>query len=161
MPRKCTICTHAKRDAIDSALVNGESYRAIAAQFEVSTSALQRHKGHHLPATLAQARNAGEATRGEDLLEQVGALRARALQILTQAEEAGELRTALAAIREARGCLELLARLLGELQESTQINIAIAPQWIELRTLILNTLTPYPDAIRAVAKALKEDDRER
>ena len=130
MPRKCTICTHAKRNAIDSALVNGESYRTIATQFEVSTAALQRHKAHHLPATLAQAQNACEATRGEDLLEQVSTLRVR-------------------------------ARLLGELQEGTQVNITIAPQWIELRTLILSTLTPYPDARQAIAQALKEGDHER
>ena len=156
MPCICTICSSTNRDAIDSALVSGESFRTIAAQFGVSTAALQRHKAHHLPAALAQARNASEATRGDDLLEQVNALRSRAFGILTQAEETGELRTALAAIREARGCLELLARLLGELQDGAQVNISVAPQWISLRTTILAALVPFPDAKRAVAVALKE-----
>jgi hypothetical protein len=43
-------------------------------------------------------------------------LQNRALSILDRADESGDLRTALSAIREARSNLELLAKLLGELQ---------------------------------------------
>jgi len=87
-------------------------------------------------------------------------LRDRALSILTKAEQAGDLKTALQGIREARGCLELLARLQGELQEGTTINILVNPQWIELRTLILKTLEPYPEARLRLAQALKEAENQ-
>ena len=46
----------------------------------------------------------------DDLLGQVRALRSKAMSILLAAERQGDLRTALAGIREARACLELLHR---------------------------------------------------
>ena len=46
----------------------------------------------------------------------------------------GDLRTALAAIRERRGTIELLARVTGELQETTQVNVLVSPEYLELRT---------------------------
>ena len=52
MPRVCTICTHKSRAKIDKALVVGEKFRNIAAQFHVSTSALVHHRDDHLPAAL-------------------------------------------------------------------------------------------------------------
>ncbi len=60
----------------------------------------------------------------------------------------------MAGIRAARGCVELLAKLMGELNESPTVNITINPQWVELRTLIVEVLQPYPDARQAVAKVL-------
>lgn len=50
--------------------------------------------------------------------------------------------------------IELLARLLGELQAGAVINIVLAPEWVALRTTILTALRPYPDAGLAVARAL-------
>ena len=50
---------------------------------------------------------------GDSLLNQVRSLQGKALAILVQAEAAGGLRTALGAVREARGNLELLAKMLG------------------------------------------------
>jgi hypothetical protein len=58
-----------------------------------------------------KAREAEEAARADDLLEQVRHLQAHALHILERAEKAGDLRTALAAISQARGNLELLGKL--------------------------------------------------
>jgi len=78
------------------------------------------------------------------------------LSILAKAEQAGDLRTALQGVREAKGCLELLARLQGELQEQATVNILINPQWLSLRTVILEALDRYPEARQAVARALRE-----
>jgi hypothetical protein len=60
----------------------------------------------------------------------------------------------LGAIREARGNLELLARLLGELESSPTVNLVVSPAFIELRTRILRALEPYAEARRAVTAAL-------
>jgi hypothetical protein len=54
--------------------------------------------------------------------------------------------------------LELLGKLAGELQSAPQVNILISPEWVRLRTLILEALEPYPDARLAVAGALRRLD---
>lgn len=132
MPRTCTICCHPEREAIDQALVAGEAYRSIAKQFEASASAVYRHQRDHLSAALTQAQGAEEVARADDLLNQLMSLQAKALDILGKAERAGDLRTALAGVREARGCLELLAKLSGELDERAQVNISLDSSWIEM-----------------------------
>jgi hypothetical protein len=154
-PRSCTICTHDARAEIERALVAGETFRHIAARFDTSTGALQRHKADHLPVTLVKAQEAEEVAQADDLLSQVRGLQARALTILGKAEAAGELRTALSAIREARGNLELLAKLLGELDERPQVNVLVSPEWLELRAVIVGALEPHPAARGAVLRALE------
>jgi transposase-like protein len=109
--RKCTVCSNSERESIDLALVEGGSLRDIAGRFGVSRSALSRHKAEHIPATLAMAAKAEETAHADDLLADVRMLKQRALGILEKAEKAGDLRTALAAIRETRNVLELMGQL--------------------------------------------------
>ena len=117
MPRTCTVCTHPDREEIDKALLDGGPYRVIAVRFGASASAVYRHKREHLPRALVRAVEAREAEHGANLLDQLQDLQRRALCILDQAEAAGDLRTALAAVREARGCVELLGKATGQLVE--------------------------------------------
>ncbi len=156
MPRKCSICEHPQAEEINTALLNGVSLRNIAERYSVSKTALHRHKESHLPADLVKAQEAQEVAKADSLLDQVAELRDKALAILAKAEQAGDLRTALQGIKEARGCLELLAKLQGELQERTTVNILINPQWLSLRTVILEALDGFPEARLAVAQALRE-----
>src|SRR5215210_127365 len=107
MPRACTICQHPEREAINKALVANEPFRHIAARFGTSTSALQRHKDEHLPAVMVKSEQAKETVLADDLLGMVKHLRDKAIAILETAENAGDLRTALLGIREARACIEL------------------------------------------------------
>jgi len=156
MPRKCTVCEHPQAEEINTALLNGVSLRNIAERYSVSKTALHRHKESHLPADLVKAQEAREIAKADSLLDQVTELRDKALSILDKAEQAGDLRTALQGVREAKGCLELLAKLQGELQERPTVNVLVNPQWITLRTVILEALEPYPEARQAVAWALRE-----
>jgi hypothetical protein len=156
VPRKCTVCTHPDKEAIDEALVCGTALSALAAKYrDISEDALGRHKANHLPAKLVMAEQAAEVVEADSLLAQVGDLQRRALAILDKAEEAGELRTALSAIKEARGNLELLAKLLGELDERPVVNLNISPEWLELRAVIVGALEPHPEALSAVVGALE------
>jgi len=155
VPRSCTLCEHPKREEIDRALVGETSNLSVSSVFGVSESAVRRHKANHLPATLAKAHGAGEAARGDDLLADVRDLQGRTLTILKGAEEAKEHRTALSAIREARSNLELLARLLGELNDRPQINLVVSPEWLQLRAVIVGALEPHPEALGAVVGALE------
>jgi hypothetical protein len=52
MPCVCSVCNHQARVAIDNDLEAGQSLRAIAAQYGFSKSAVDRHRGSHLPAAL-------------------------------------------------------------------------------------------------------------
>jgi len=155
MPRRCTACDHPERHSIDEALVSGGPYRSVAKRFRLSESAVYRHKTEHLPAHLSKAREAEEMARADDLLEQVRHLQAHALDILERAEKTGDLRTALAAISQARGNLELLGKLAGALDERPQVNVLVSPQWLELRAVIVGVLEPHPAAHRAVLRALE------
>jgi hypothetical protein len=155
MPRSCTVCEHAEKNAIDRALVGSVSNRSVASIYDVSEAAVRRHKANHLPAKLVMAEQATEVVEANNLLDQVGDLQRRALAILDKAEETGELRTALSAIKEARGNLELLAKLLGELDERPVVNLNISPEWLELRAVIVGALEPHPEALSAVVGALE------
>ena len=112
MARTCGICRHESRGAIDAALVGGTSLRDVAGQYGVSRSALHRHRIGDLPRAIVRAKEAEEVLHGEKLLDQVRHLIGKANGILDRAEND---RTALMAIREVRGTLELLARITGQL----------------------------------------------
>jgi hypothetical protein len=154
MARRCTVCVHDDRPAVDQALVNHRPYRNIAAQFRLSTSALVRHHDDHLPEMLTRAKAAEETARADDLLEQVRALRSKAMALLLKAEQAGDYRTALAGIREARGCIELLAEMEQRIDRRPTLNLLVAPEWLTARSTLIDALRPYPDARAAVASAL-------
>ena len=156
MPRRCTVFDHPQRHGIDEALVTGAPYRSVAKRFELSESAVYRHKTEHLPVHLLKAREVEEVAQADDLLEQVRNLQTHALDILERAEKAGDLRTALAAISQARGNLELLGKLAGELDERPVVNLNISPEWLELRAVIVGALEPHPAAHRAVLRALED-----
>jgi hypothetical protein len=158
VPRVCTVCNHEQRDAIDRALVNRNTFRYVAEQFSVSITALHRHKKAHIPATLTKAADAAEVAHADDLLAQVRELHRRARRILDEAEGAGDLGMALRSIREARSCLELLARLVGELQDQATVNVLVSPQWAETRAVVVSALAPFPRARLAVANALEAVD---
>ena len=158
MPRRCAVCSHADKKAIDEALVGGVAFPALVAKYRVSKDSLSRHRANHLPAKLVMAEKAAEVAEADTLLDQVKNLQGRAYAILDKAEEAGELRTALSAIREARGNLELLAKLLGELDERPVVNLNVSPEWLELRALIVTALEPHPAALSAVVGALEGTD---
>ena len=109
MPPRCSICGHPEREGIDRALIEEVSFRNIAGRFGVSCTAVHRHrKNGHVSASLARAHEITEMANADDLLARMGELETRALRILDRAERAGELRTALQAIRELRSMIALL-----------------------------------------------------
>lgn len=159
MPRKCSVCEHNRVKKIDKLLVSGSGLRKIAEQFSLSTTAVHRHK-KHLSETLIKASELKDITRADNLMEQISSLQSRALNILTKTEEAGDWRAANGAIREVRGCLELLGKLAGELKEGQSVNIIISPQWVRLRTSILQSLEAHPEAKLSVLKAIEAETNE-
>ena len=155
MPRVCTICTHPEREAINQALVNGEPFRHIAARYGTSTGALQRHKADDLPSIMVKSEEAKEVAHADDLVWQIKQLRNKAIGILGKAETAGDLKTALMGVREARACIELLAEMEGEINRRPVFNLYMSAEWIEVRAVLLHALGDFPEARAAAALALR------
>jgi hypothetical protein len=154
MPRVCSICIHPQREQIDQALVSGSAKRDVSALFRVSEDAVTRYAAAHLPKALARAQEEHEAARADDLLSEARRLKEITMGLLGRAVQANDLRTALVAVREARGTLELIGKLLGELDSAPAVNVLLAPEWVSVRTTLLAALGPYPAARAAVAAQL-------
>lgn len=125
MPRTCTVCASKHRSAIDRAILAGTSIRAIAARYRVSSSSVSRHATCHVSERLASAHAAAEVADADGLLAELRRLHATTLGILQVAEAGGNGRLALAAVREARGNLELMAKVLGTIEERSRVSVSI------------------------------------
>ena len=159
MGRTCTVCSHKDIDEINRLLLCSDSLRAIARQFGLSKDALARHKESHIPELLSKSSDLKaevESAQGNQTLAEVRELKVTALDILEKAQSAGDLKTALLGIREARSCLELCMKAEGQIKDGPQITIVSNPEWIELRTLVINALEPYPEAREAVVYAIRK-----
>ena len=135
MSVRCSVCKHSNRAEIDQLLVAGESLRSVADRFGLHYSSLSRHK-RHISQQIGKVRalqEFSELQQGKSILQQIEDLHTRALDLLVKAENAGDIRTAIQAIRESRNCLELLGKATGQLTPET-ILIQVEPV---LNTLVL------------------------
>ena len=155
MPRACSICGHEHRDAMEDAFIAGQAKRRIASQHGVSERAVRYHMREHLPALLALARDAERAARADTLLDRIEGLHSRTMAILEAVEGTDEHGTALAAIREARRNLALVGEVTRELDRAGTINVALNPEWLEIRGVIIAALEPHPTARDSVLRALE------
>ena len=103
MPRTCTVCSNPQHQAIAQALVAGTPYRAVSERFGASPPSVYRHQQGHLPATMLKAREAQEVAHADGLLAELQSIQQKTLEILAGAAGTGDLRSALAALRELRG----------------------------------------------------------
>ena len=155
MPRNCSVCTHTEKEAINQALVASIAYRTIADRYGLSHQALMRHKTDHLPSVMVKSEAAREVAHADDLVWQIKQLRNKAIGVLGKAETAGDLKTALMGVREARACIELLAEMEGEINRRPVFNLYMSAEWIEVRAVLLHALGDFPEARAAAALALR------
>lgn len=106
----CSACSDPRRPEIDAALLAGDSLRDIAGRFGTSKSALSRHRPHVGRALVRAAARKGERFE-ETLLQKVERLEADARRLGKRAEEEGDIRCALAAVREMGEVVKLLREL--------------------------------------------------
>jgi hypothetical protein len=155
MPRVCTICTHQQRSDIEAALVGGGTFRNIAKRFSVSATALFRHRKEHLPGQLVEAQKQEDLGKALDVVRQLKAINAACLEVLQSSRKAGKDALSLRAVDRIHRQIELQARLLGELQEGPTVNVLVAPEWQQIRQVILLALEPHSAARADVVQALK------
>ena len=113
-PVRCSVCAHPSRGEIDRALMEGRTYRSLAAKFGLSPSALCRHT-KHLARYLDYRERQEHYHRQKDLAEKLALLDARLDRLFQSALDLRALHVALGCIRESRrlhGQKALLERAL-------------------------------------------------
>jgi hypothetical protein len=122
--KKCTICNHERRISIDEALLLSVPLRSISGQFQVSKSALQRHKEGHIPKNLIIAKKAKEICQAEKIFSYLISLKRDAEEITKLAQGSDDLKTALSGIREQSRIIEILAKMQGQIpRQQIELNI--------------------------------------
>jgi hypothetical protein len=128
------------REKIEYALIRGQPLRDIAIQSGVSKDSLLRHKEGHIPEALSKAQRLKIELSADNILSQILELQEKTLAILKNAEETGDPRTALSAIREARGNVELLVKTNYVLNERPKTEAELEPRYV-----FINLLTAKED----------------
>ena len=76
------------------------------------------------------------------------------------AKNSGDLKTALLGIDKALRCLELMAKIQGQIKEQPQINLELniyqSRQWEAVGEALATILGPYPELRREVSGRLLE-----
>ena len=162
--RPCTVCAHPNIKAIDRELLElGANLTEIAARYPplIRTSIARHRKMHIAPvlkAETVEAFEVAEIARGASIEERVDALFVRADGLLQAMEDAKDYRGATAAIREMRGCLELIGKLRGQIDAGVTVNVFAGPAWVAMQTRVIMALEPHPAARAAVVEALQAPD---
>jgi hypothetical protein len=170
---RCQVCTHDDRMTIDLALARGATVPVIVTKFPaLSKDSLYRHYHRHIPqATLQRLKvkslagiigknlNVAELTDTENqsILAQIVALKSSLLGAISAAEraDAGALFSSLCG--RLTKLLEVEARILGQISTgstTTITNYIASENFVAVRSALIAALHPYPDATKAVARAL-------
>ncbi|WP_062385925.1 hypothetical protein [Demequina iriomotensis] len=155
---RCKVCTHPERGLIEKDITSGMSNTRVASHWGMSKDSVMRHKRAHLSAALKGVIARRDTESGTRALDRLEGLYGRAEGILDAATEEGKASMSLAAIKELRGIVELLAKLTGELDERPTVqvlNVSTSPEWLATRDTLMRALMPFPDAAQAVAQALE------
>lgn len=146
MPRTCTVCSHRARRKIDRLIVFGKSNRAIAGQFEVSRTSIQRHK-QHVAAAIERATEKRELSIGEDILGRLENLYQRGLALLACAERTKKHAACIGYLRELRG-------ILGAFYEVTR---ETAPQSAHRKVFAADFVAAISEALGYTGKLIPID----
>lgn len=157
-PRGCTVCAHSQREQIDAEMVLQLNDSAIGREYGLSRDSVRRHRRNHLSPAVKAIATRRQTKGARKAVDRIYAYLERAEAVLDSEAEAGNTKRVLEALREARGQVELLAKLTGELDERPQIatvvNVATSPEWLTIRSVLADALRPYPEAARAVSLRL-------
>ena len=112
MPKPCSVCIHKDRPTIDHYLLSGVAYRTLAAQYNLSASALCRHMRHL--ARYRESMMAAEERRFNDaIMDKLDLMDHRLGEVYRQAGDYRSLRVALDCIKENVKVLGILQKLRG------------------------------------------------
>lgn len=166
MGRKSKIEAHPQSEEIIRRLASGEDYSKIVEDFpDIRYQDLDYYAQNKLPVILSKSNDlkaladeieSADVHKGDTYLQLVIGLQKKALDALEQQNAKEDPKSWAMVSREARGYVELMGKALDRIREAPQqqINILVMPEWVELRTLIITALEPYPEAREAVVHAI-------
>ena len=167
MGRKSKIEAHPQSEEIIKRLASKEEYSKIVEDFpDIRYQDLDYYAENKLPEilsksndlkTLADEIESADIHKGDTYLQLVIGLQKKALDALELQGATKDPKSWAMISREARGYVELLGKALDRIRDTppAQITIINNPEWVELRTLVINALEPYPDAREAVINAIR------
>lgn len=168
MGRKSKIEAHPHSEEIIKRLASGEEYSKIVEDFpDIRYQDLDYYKEKKLPQILSKSNELKELAeqiesadihKGDTYLQLVIGLQKKALDALELQDPKGDPKSWAMISREARGYVELLGKALDRIRDTPpiQVNFLVNPQWVELRTVIIKALEPFPEAREAVVLAIRE-----
>jgi hypothetical protein len=179
MGQRCKVCHHPEREKIDIALARGLSAAGAARQFELPVTSVMRHrKNRHIPQAIIEAfpkrvdlsdDGLSQLRRDESAGILLGLARQRRVLLEVQ-DRAAAKRDNEWILRAAHGLhrnIELAARAVGTFAEHERavhttnvLNVLMQPDYIKLRSRLLEAVRPFPAARQAVALALAEIEGE-
>ena len=166
MGRKSKIEAHPQSEEIIRRLASGEEYSEIVRDIPTITwDDLDYYQKKKLPGILSKSKDLkaladeieqADVHKGDTYLQLVIGLQKKALDALEQQNAKEDPKSWAMVSREARGYVELMGKALDRIMEAppAQITIINHPEWVELRTLIIGALEPYPEAREAVIHAI-------
>ena len=161
----CIICHRPDREAFEHAIAQGKSLREVGRTFDIHHTAVFRHKRDHTPHEIAALNGAHKVQDRGTALARLEALYTTAEKLLTKAlKNDTSVNGQVQVVKEVRACLELIAKMTGELNERPHtVNLMLAPEWLQVRAALFQALEQHPQALEAVAgrlKALGDNSRE-
>ena len=168
MGRKSKIEAHPQSAEIIKRLASGEEYSKIVEDFpDIRYQDLDYYKEKKLPDIISKSKDlkalaeqieTADVHQGDTYLQLVIGLQKKAFDALELQDPKGDPKSWAMISREARGYVELLGKALDRIRDTPpiQVNFLVNPQWVELRTLIIKALEPYPEAKEAIVCAIRE-----
>ncbi len=158
--RKWEVEQHPQRKQIVKAIVRGDSFRNLTKQFGISIASLSRYLNIKLVEQFKRAKEKGLDINSESLKSMVQELIGEVREFLKAAKldledrKPSEARKeAIYHIEEWRKLIETFAKLEGQLQENTVININ--PVMIQVEQVILEATVGYPEVRKEIVERFK------
>lgn len=149
----CATCRSPHRAAIEEAVFELAPLKAIEARFPTgpSDNSIRRHIDRCMRARLEDAM----ADRFGSAREEADGLLKKARRLLDEAEGTGDFGDRAKSLAAAKGIVELLARITGEIAPPVNIQMVLAlPDWQRMEGQLVAALLPHPEALRAVKVVL-------
>lgn len=149
MARPSTIDTHEHRAEIETAIVNGTSYRDIAGHYGVTRSAVERH-AKKLSERLAEENVklvGAKRQHSVNVLDEMEDLKQRVHAIMQRAEDQGKDNTALGAVRELTRIFDLYVKIAAEERARQQADITKHPEFVRYQRALAQVLRNHPDLV--------------
>jgi hypothetical protein len=171
--RRSVIERHPRRAQIEHDLAIGMPCRKVAVKYNLKPDACNRHRKFRMPAQLKAEKFAAllkpntdleklRIDESEGLLASLAQQRARLLILQDDSLRDGKVHETALLANQIHKNLELVGKYLGEFASrsvETKISILVSPEYLQLRSALVEVLTAFPEAKRAVAAVIGKIER--